>query len=153
MKFLSTLLSLFATASAIDLYMHGTSDCSGGSIVFTNKNPDICFGDWNAASRTIALRAIPRGWNVELRGYSGGFCNTLRTVKGNNGGNWICDGDNGVRFSGVGYNFVGKKRAEPEPEPSVGSECERPDALLLADGTKYDLSSLSSLEAAEFYDL
>lgn len=74
-----------------------------------------------------------------MRGYIGGNCANLVLVEGNNGRDGFCfEGG----YSGIGYNFVGRKRAESEDN----SECERPDALGLPDGTEYDLTGLDEEE-------
>jgi hypothetical protein len=147
MKYLVALVSLVATASAIDLYLERNNDCGGGSALRCNGiNPDTCCGTdaSNSPYQSIAVRGIPAGWNLQGRGYVGGRCNRLSTVSGNNGGDWICNRSNGFRYTGAGWNFVGGRLGR-RAEPVIGgrSECQRPDALVLADGTEYDLTSLN----------
>ncbi|KAF4986225.1 hypothetical protein FDECE_16060 [Fusarium decemcellulare] len=139
MKFLAAFVNLVATASAVDLYLHQNNNCGDSSLRCNGIDPDRCCGTSSNSSpyQSVAVRGIQGGWNVQCRGYDGGLCNRLQTVSGNNGNDWICNRSNGFRYTGVGYNFVGKKRAASE------TECQRPDALVLADGTEYDLTSLN----------
>lgn len=140
MKYLPTFVSLVATASAVDLYYHGTTNCDTGVawVRCSNINPDTCCA-YNAGIEylgSIAIRGIVQGWNIQLRGYTGGGnCAGLSTITGNGGASHICK--RGV-YTGQGYNFVGKKRAEP----AGNSECQRPDTLGLPDGTEFDLAGL-----------
>lgn len=147
MKFLASLACLVASVSAIDLYFHTNNDCGGSNgLVCSNMNPNTCCGTSSTTQfQSVALRGIPSGWNLQLRGYTNGNCNQLQTISGNNGNNWICNRSNGFRYSGVGWNFIGKKRAEDSAAAAIESEadCQRPDILVLADGTEYDISGLS----------
>ncbi|KPM41883.1 hypothetical protein AK830_g4665 [Neonectria ditissima] len=139
MKFLATLAHLVATASAVDLYLHTNNNCGDSSLRCNNMNPNTCCGTdaSNSPYQSIAVRGVNSGWNLQGRGYDNGRCNRLQTISGNNGNDWICNRSNGFRYTGAGYNFVGRKRAEPK------SKCQRPNALVLADGTEYDLTDLS----------
>ncbi|ETS88079.1 hypothetical protein PFICI_01907 [Pestalotiopsis fici W106-1] len=149
MKFLATLLSLAATASAIDLYLHTNNNCGDDSLRCNGLNPDTCCGFVTSSSpyQSIAVRGIPSGWNLQGRGYDGNNCNRLQTVSGNNGNDWICNRSNGFRYTGAGYNFVGRKRAEGAG--GAASNCQRPNALVLANGTEYDLTTLEDPEFEE----
>lgn len=148
MKFLAALVSLVATASAVDLYLERNNDCGGGNALRCNGiNPNTCCGTNQSDSpyQSIAVRGIPEGWNLQGRGYAGGNCARLMTVSGNNGNRWICNRSNGFRYSGAGYNFVNlaSRVKRDEPEVVKKSECQRPNALVLADGSEYDLTSLT----------
>ncbi|KAK4220775.1 hypothetical protein QBC38DRAFT_378342 [Podospora fimiseda] len=146
MKFFAVLTSLVATASAIDLYLHTDNNCGGSNALRCNGiNPNTCCGVGANGSpyQSVAARGIPTIWNVQLRGYRGGNCNILETISGNGGGTFICNRSNNFRYTGAGYNFVGRKRAA---DTAVGEECQRPNALVLADGSEYDLTDLSDEE-------
>ncbi|KAK4655979.1 hypothetical protein QC762_307225 [Podospora pseudocomata] len=146
MKFLATLLTLAASASAIDLYLHTDNNCGGSNALRCNGiNPNTCCGTNANGSpyQSVAVRGIQQGWNIQCRGYDNGQCNRLQTISGNNGGNFICNRSNGFRYSGVGYNFIGRKRAIDSP---LKPECQRPNALVLEDGSEFDLTGLSEEE-------
>lgn len=140
MKFLAAFVSLVATASAVDLYLHTNNDCGDGSLRCNGWNPNTCCGvDANPSPyQSIAVRGIPSGWALQGRGYDGGRCNNLKTVSGNDGNDWICNRNNGFRYTGAGWNFASRKRAEPVAGPI---KCQRPNAMVLADGTEYDLTT------------
>lgn len=150
MKFLIALLTLAASTSAVDLALHANNDCGGTTHACTNMNPNTCCGldlgdrTW----RSVSVKAIPTDWNVQCRGYTNGRCNSLQDIRGNNGGVWICNrSENRFSYTGVGYNFAGKKRdvtAVKEPE------CTRPDKMTLADGAVYDLTDLDD---EKYYEL
>ncbi|KAF5023279.1 hypothetical protein F66182_4660 [Fusarium sp. NRRL 66182] len=150
MKFLAalaSLASLVATVSAVDCYLHTNNNCGGASLRCNGINPNTCCGvDGSSPYQSVAIRGIPLGWNLQLRGYANGRCSTLQTISGNNGNDWICNRSNGFRYTGCGYNFVGRKRDDPVSK----SECTRPNVLELADGTEYDLTSL---DQDDFYKL
>ncbi|KAK4198514.1 hypothetical protein QBC40DRAFT_256027 [Triangularia verruculosa] len=149
MKYTTALLALVASASAIDLYLHGNNDCGGSELRCNNRNPNTCCGT-NASTpyRSVAVRGIPSGWSLQGRGYDQGNCNRLQTISGNNGNLWICNRSNNFFYTGVGYNFVSRKRNGVDVPvgvvaKDVKEECQRPDALVLEDGTEYDLTSLN----------
>ncbi|RYP68788.1 hypothetical protein DL769_005431 [Monosporascus sp. CRB-8-3] len=83
MKYLTTLVSLVATVSAIDLYLHTNNDCGGGNLRCNGINPNTCCGtdESNSAYQSIARRGILSGWNIQGRGYDGGRCNRLQTIR------------------------------------------------------------------------
>ncbi|KAK3996593.1 hypothetical protein QBC44DRAFT_304100 [Cladorrhinum sp. PSN332] len=144
--------SLRSSSSAIDLYLHTNNDCGGDNALrCSNINPNVCCGvNANGSPyQSIAARGIPTFWNVQARGYDAGQYSRLQTISGNNGDNWICNRSNGFRYTGAGYNFVGRKRVDP----AIGAECQRPNALVLADGTEYDLASLSDGDFGSFVAL
>ncbi|RYP11829.1 hypothetical protein DL767_011444 [Monosporascus sp. MG133] len=67
MKYLAAILSLVATASAIDLYLHTNNDCGGGNTLRCNGiNPNVCCGtDANDSPfQSAAVRGIPNNWNI-----------------------------------------------------------------------------------------
>lgn len=138
MKYLTVLISLATAASAVDLYLHTNNDCGGSSLRCNGFNPNDCCGIESNDSpyQSIAVRGIPDGWALQGRGYDAGGCSRLQTVSGNNGNPWICNRSNGFRYTGAGYNFFSQKRAEPK------SECQRPETLILSDGTEYDMAGL-----------
>jgi hypothetical protein len=147
MKFLPTLAGFFiATVSAVDLYYHGHNACSTRDpwVRCSNFNPDTCcrYDNGPTYQGSIAVRGIVQGWHIQLRAYTGGACQNLESITGNGNAQHICK--SGL-YSGQGYNFVGKKRAEPDAGTAAtgsSSECQRPDTLGLPDGTEFNLVGL-----------
>jgi hypothetical protein len=139
MKFFATLLTLVAVASAIDLYGHSDTNCGGNYGVCSNMEPNRCCG---ASGGSVAARGIPIGWRVEVRSYTGGACTNLAQIIGNGASqSFVCV--RGGFFTGVGYNFYGRKRDDGAVDQS---ECAKPDTLVLTDGTQYDLTGLADEE-------
>ncbi|KAH6646137.1 hypothetical protein BKA67DRAFT_696035 [Truncatella angustata] len=132
------LLGLFATASAIDIYLHFDSNCGGSnSAVCTNKNPDdCCAGSTGDIFPSVGFRGIPTDWQLQCRGHSGGNCNNLRQVSPAVNTNFVCL--NSGPFSGGGYSIVNGKRAEG----ANGGASHLPDTLLFGDGAKYNITDL-----------
>ncbi|KAG8162009.1 hypothetical protein KVR01_007774 [Diaporthe batatas] len=149
MKFSIAISSLVAAVSAVDLYFHSNNDCGGSGVICRDANPNWCC---SGTGRSVAVRGIPSGWALQCRGYSGAGCSTLMTISGNNGNPWICNRSNGFQYTGVGYNFVGRKRDESDPEYD-DSNCQRADVLVLADGTEYDLAGLEEDVYQQFVEI
>ncbi|KAL8386364.1 hypothetical protein RB599_007980 [Gaeumannomyces hyphopodioides] len=159
MHFSTILLSLAATASAIDIRAHGDASCRGGFRSCTNINPSVCCSFSGSASSgllSISIAAIPTDWRITGEAYTGGGCT-------HTGGQWNSNGtpDICMPFSSRGdrtggrYWFRNRKRADdrscPAEQPGVG-KCEaavKPDTLVLADGTKYNISGLADDKVEE----
>ncbi|KAK0648359.1 hypothetical protein B0T16DRAFT_388605 [Cercophora newfieldiana] len=139
------LLGLAATASAIDLYMHVNGCYTNPALVCVNANPDrCCAGSVVDFFETVSARAIPPEWAIQVRGHSGGECRGTREVSPARGVRDKClsNGD----FSGVGYGFNARKRS-PAPQEQCAAEggctsSQKPDFLLLEDGSKYSVVDL-----------
>ncbi|EHL02512.1 hypothetical protein GLAREA_12463 [Glarea lozoyensis ATCC 20868] len=143
MKFsIASLLSLATAVSAIDIYLHPNTDCSGTAGVCAGAGPrGCCTGPGGAGSASgVALRGIPIGWLVELQGFTGGGCTNFAGRTGSGGGTtFLCL--RGGFFTGAGYIFYGKKRDETAEVDD--KKCQRFNILRLADGTEYDVSGLN----------
>ncbi|KAM7213900.1 hypothetical protein V8F06_010719 [Rhypophila decipiens] len=137
MKSFAAILSLVAAASAIDLYAFNNYNCGGTWGRCANINPNVCCV---GSGFSVQALGIPIGWHITLHGRSGGGCNGGGASNTNQGQSHVCV--NGGFYTGSFYTFNGKKRAAGSPE----SECQRPDVLGFADGTEYDLSSLTDDE-------
>ncbi|KAJ4253925.1 hypothetical protein NW762_010323 [Fusarium torreyae] len=154
MKFLTAISPFIVTVSGLieDLYLHTNNDCGGSSLVCSKFPPNTCCGTStnNSPYQSVALRGSNiQNLKLQLRGYDGGNCKTLKTISGNNGNPWICNRSNGFRYTGCGYNPVSRKRAASE----LNTECQRPDALVLPDGTKYDLTGLNDDDFASIVNI
>ncbi|KAK4181124.1 hypothetical protein QBC36DRAFT_142478, partial [Triangularia setosa] len=105
---------LVASASAVDFYLYANNDCGGSNMRCNGFNPNTCCGtnQSNSPYQSIAVRGIQTGWSMYGRGYGDGNYARLQTVSSNNGNDWICNRSNGFRYTGAGYNLVGRKRAD-----------------------------------------
>jgi hypothetical protein len=138
------LLGLVASASAVDIYFHGSSDCSGAAAVCRNANPNFCC---TGNSPSVAYRGVPTNWHLNAQGFSGGGCSTPKWLADIRGTSYYCMTPNSRdNYSDSYYWFVSRKRAEE-------STCEgsaKPDTLVLADGvTKYDIVGLDDAKVEE----
>ncbi|KAL2061036.1 hypothetical protein VTL71DRAFT_9088 [Oculimacula yallundae] len=146
----STLSCLASAVSAIDIYLYPHSACSGTYLVCRNANPGQCCRPALESDRRFAIgfRAIPLDWNIEGQAKDGWNCDG-KTDYGYGSPN-ICIVHIGVgAYRGGVYYFRGKK-ARDETAVTIGNATEtaacnpiRPDALGLANGTRYDISGLS----------
>lgn len=139
MKLFTAILSLVASASAIDLYAFSDYGCRGSWVRCAGINPNVCC---TGSGFSVSALGIPIGWQITLIGSTGGGCNTWGASGTNNGQSNICV--NGGYYTGEWYRFNGRKR--DEAAAVVSSECQRPDKLGLADGTEFDLTSLGDDE-------
>ncbi|KAK0674516.1 hypothetical protein QBC41DRAFT_341963 [Cercophora samala] len=151
MKFLATLLTLAATASAVDLYLHVDNDCGSSGFRCTSIGPNSCCGTIsnNSPYQSVSVRDIQQLWNIQCLGYDGGMCNRRRTISDYTGGDFICNRSNGFRYTGVEYRSLGWERATGSSASALKEEeeeCQRPDALVLGDGSEFDLAGLSDEE-------
>jgi hypothetical protein len=142
------LLTLAATASAIDIYLHVGGNCDGNAAVCRNVNPNVCCGGSSTdIFPTVGFRGIPTDWNLECRGHSGGNCNGLREVQRAHNTNFMCL-RNGW-FSGGGYGFTSKKRAEACTTAGGCTTSQKPDTLILEDGGEYKIADLEGAALAQ----
>ncbi|KAH7309217.1 hypothetical protein B0I35DRAFT_515522 [Stachybotrys elegans] len=149
MKFSAAFLSLASMASAIDLWSYSNRDCGGNAGVCRSINPNICCstGGSSGLGSSASAHGIPIGWLIELRAFTGGDCTNLAATAGSGGGQTsICI--RGGFFTGMSYNFYGRKRGE-----TVESDCQRPDTLVLTDGSEYDISGLDDETFSVLYPL
>ncbi|KAI1854676.1 hypothetical protein JX265_002316 [Neoarthrinium moseri] len=132
------LLGLAATASAIDAYFHLGGDCDGPATLCKDLNPGVCCT--SSGSNTVGYRGIPTDWRLSMTAYFGGGCSIVAYTNPAVNTNYVCirpfSGD--PPFTGTRYFFDSKKRAEDEPCTST----QKPDELILADGTRYNIAGL-----------
>ncbi|KAF4975468.1 hypothetical protein FZEAL_7747 [Fusarium zealandicum] len=159
MYFSALLLTLAATASAVDVRAHTGTSCSGGWVGCAGINPSVCCGFSNSAGSgrlSVSVNAIPSSWRIRAQSNTGGGCTFLASEQDSNGNTDICMayGSRGDRTGGS-YWFVGRKRADDESCPAEqpgGGKCEavvKPDTLGLADGTVYSIAGLTDEKLQE----
>ena len=157
MQYTTTLiLALTTTISALDIRLFTTNDgCQGAYAACVNINPTTCCSH-NSGARypSIDFVAIPRSWNIQVRGWTGGSCGALAVSGHAQGVTGYCLSDpnpvSNIAFSGGGYKFLSKRRSRT-PEPSEqcaveeASPCEstvKPNLFVLADSTEYDIADM-----------
>jgi hypothetical protein len=151
------LTPFISAAAAVDGYLHTTPDCSlrsgpgwfGSYLRCNNMLPRTCCGidTIDSPYQSLAIRSIMDGYSVRAYGYIGGNCTTLRGFGGNNWNSQLCIPYSGFNFTGLNLNNGNRKRVSGK----VG--CQRPDALVLPDGTEYDLSGLGDDEFKNIVDI
>lgn len=165
MQFLTIILGLTASISAIDVSLRVRSNCDSrsGGYTCTNVDPNVnilsfhksgtllnhtfsklppqrCCGVPSGSYASVVFYAVPTNWFLELRGHEGSNCNILKTIDTLFGGTEKCL--NSGPYTGGGYGFRSKKREAQEGACSSTSEnCTpiMPDVLFLGDGQKYNI--------------
>jgi len=155
MKLLVALAPFISAAAAVDGYLHTTPDCVirtgpgwfGSYLRCNNMLPSTCCGidSIDSPYQSLAVRSIMDGYSVRAYGYIGGNCTTLRGFGGNNWNSQLCIPYSGFNFTGLNLNNGNRKRVSGK----VG--CHRPDALVLPDGTEFDLSGLGDDDFKNMY--
>ncbi|KAG8664884.1 hypothetical protein FPOAC2_13786 [Fusarium poae] len=159
MHFSIVLLTLAATASAIDIRGWTGNSCIGSYTACTGVNPNICceFSQSSSSNRvSISVTAIPRSWRIQGNSWTGGRCRYIATSLNSDGASEICLSytSRGDRTGGS-YTFLSRKRAEDESCPAEqpdGGRCEasvKPDILGLEDGTVYNIAGLTDEKVEE----
>ncbi|RGP68821.1 hypothetical protein FSPOR_5027 [Fusarium sporotrichioides] len=159
MYFSTLLLTLAATASAVDIRAYLDTGCNGAWIGCAGLNPSVCcvFSDSpNSGRLSVSVNAIPSSWRIRGEAYTGGGCSSRVSDLDSNGNTDICMtySTRGDRTGGK-YFFVGRKRADDEScpaEQSGGGKCEagvEPNVLGLADGTVYSIADLTDEKVQE----
>lgn len=165
MQFLTIILGLTASVSAVDIGLRIRNGCDSrsGGWLCTNSNPNVnilsfhkpgtpskhtisnvppqtCCGIPSGTFGSVIFYAVPTNWFLELRGHEGGNCARLKTVDTIFGGTEKCL--NSGPYSGAGYGFRSNKReAQEGPCASISGTCTptMPDMLFLGDGQKYNI--------------
>jgi hypothetical protein len=179
MHFSIVLLTLAATASAIDIRGWTGNSCIGSYTACTGVNPNICceFSQSSSSNRvsisvtavsetssllayrsvrTNSSQQIPRSWRIQGNSWTGGRCRYIATSLNSDGASEICLSytSRGDRTGGS-YTFLSRKRAEDESCPAEqpdGGRCEasvKPDILGLEDGTVYNIAGLTDEKVEE----
>lgn len=147
------LLGLVASAAAIDVYFHPgrSGQCDSGAVVYTNVNPDVCIENRNGPYYyTVSYQAVPKDWHITARTYSTPICSgNFRQAAELRGRDYACLGYVGVAYWSTKYRFGHWAKRDLDAEPAAVETRTRPDLLILADGTKYDLAALSQDALAE----
>lgn len=153
MQYSTILLALATAASALDIRLFGNNQCGGAYSACVNMNPTTCCSHHNSARHPgIAFAAIPTNWNLQLRGWTNGGCGALAVSANTVGNPHYCLKDPSpvlnTAFSGGGYKFNSRKRADPSTEQcdiNAASACESvtaPSIFVLEDETTYAIADM-----------
>jgi hypothetical protein len=97
--------------------------------------------------QSASFRAIP-DWYVETRSYREPGCDerwrSYANWNGKRDGSYFCNSLG--NYHSVGYGILGRKREEGGVAPS---ECEKPNAMGLEDGTQYNLTAMDDTLVGE----
>ncbi|CEI67685.1 hypothetical protein FVEN_g9504 [Fusarium venenatum] len=163
MYFSGLILTLAATASAVDLRAWSGASCNGSFRACVGLNPNVCCSFTDSASSgllSISVNAIPSSWRIRAEAYTGGGCRYIANQQDSNGNTDLClsYGSRGDRTAGK-YYFIGRKRADdlscPAEQPGSG-KCEaavEPNALGLVEGTMYDIAGLTEEKIQELEEI
>ncbi|KAK4161492.1 hypothetical protein QBC43DRAFT_357576 [Cladorrhinum sp. PSN259] len=150
MHFTNILLGFVASASAIDVYFHQSSDCSGSAARCTNLNPQICCP---GNSPSVAYRGIPTNWHLGAQGNSGGGCSSPKWTADIRNTNFYCmTVNNRDNYTGSFYWFASRRREVEGSKNCTGYA--KPDTLILPDGvTEFDIVGLDDEKVQELITL
>lgn len=154
MKFSYTLLSLIATATAVDIRFTDNQSCNGWFAACSNINPGICCSIATFV-KAVEFAAVPSSWTLRKSGFNGENCNNLIAELVSQGSFCFTD----LRgFRSARYSFVSKKLARSPSDVPTSEECQKVDTFVLEDGTKYPIDHLSDeqiqyLVLAYFYSI
>ncbi|KAK7709949.1 hypothetical protein SLS64_006194 [Diaporthe eres] len=111
-----------------------------------NWNPATCCGGSSVEIfPSIGFYGIVESWSIQCRGWGGNNCARLIESQTASGVNFKCL--EGGPFSGAGYIFNGKKRADGSDEACT--EYQKPDTLVFGNGTTYDITDMEDAPLAE----
>lgn len=153
MLYLQIILGLASTVSAIDAYFHLGSNCDGPATLCGALQPGTCCVV--GGSNSVAYRGIPTNWAINVLSFIGGGCNQVVGTSTARNTNYVCFAATGFgSYTGSRYSFA-SKRAEASSEalacPEVGADeatgqpctsSQKPDQLVLVDGTRYNIIDL-----------
>ncbi|KAG9255169.1 uncharacterized protein F5Z01DRAFT_654184 [Emericellopsis atlantica] len=156
MLFSPAFFSLFAGASAIDIWLNwNTSNCKGSnSIHCANIGPATCCaisGQSGSPFTSIAFREIPSNWNIEMRGHQGSQCGRHRTTQTSGGRTELCMGSG--PYGGGGYSFVNKRRSDTVDLQEECTDVVKPDIVAFTDGIQYNITQLDDDSLAEIVEI
>lgn len=133
--------SIILTTTAVGIRLHRGNDCSGDALLCANINPDSCCGSFdNQDFASVGFYGIPSDWRLVCQGMEPGNCGAL-AIDGHtsSGGNFVCPSSGG--YSSARYDFNVARR-DNEATGGGGCEPQRPDALVLEDGGRYNVTDL-----------
>ncbi|KAH7406432.1 hypothetical protein DE146DRAFT_629757 [Phaeosphaeria sp. MPI-PUGE-AT-0046c] len=139
MHLLYAILSLACAVSAIDIFFHANSDCTGPSkLGCYAQNPNACCSanGVSGSFASVGFYGIPLDWDIVIGGYTEkegtNNCPTELLRASTRGRSYYCLA-HPARFTGARWMFAPKKR-DGGIEESVGLEGVEPGVLVRADG-------------------
>ncbi|KXJ93520.1 hypothetical protein Micbo1qcDRAFT_203593 [Microdochium bolleyi] len=143
------LLSLAASAAAVDVELLFNGCTLGGSATCVGLQPDVCCQvPGNLKLWGVNFRAMPKEWNLDMRFHKGrsgdNQCGDIIINVDSRGSNFQCLGTWNGDGGGAGYGFLNWKRQEQPEQP-----CQRANLLTTEDGVVYDLDGMSDEQIVE----
>lgn len=134
----STMLALGAgVASAVDVRLYYSNNCSGNYLVCTNLGANSCCTGTSVSLYWVLNRS------VDARGYAGGNCGELRSTRRTSTS--FCMPGTGVVYTGSRWVVPSTLRVRADDVCAAAGKCDssqKPDTLVLADGSKFKVSDL-----------
>ena len=147
----SIIFALATAASAVNIEFFNEAHCrNGASLACNDANPNFCCnGQRSEGWAAVQFSGIPKDWDLVTDAYAADNCIGLVNEFRSNGNEFVCHGDNRNYKSG-GYHFFSKKRgASIARNASDEEDCIKPNQLLLADRTAYDITGLTDDQVTE----
>ncbi|KAF1846361.1 uncharacterized protein K460DRAFT_417462 [Cucurbitaria berberidis CBS 394.84] len=159
MRFLTIIMSLTAAASAADIRLRFEGGCKGGFAVCSNIAARTCCNGERGTQGTPSLGFVNMPHNAAVGGWqatrNGQICGAL-VASGNTGnGNNACLNPpaGGSRFAGGTWNPSSKKRYAVNEDILECTNSQVADALVLADGKKYNVKGMEEGLVTELYTM
>ncbi|KAL8423892.1 hypothetical protein RB596_003929 [Gaeumannomyces avenae] len=130
----STMLALGAgLASAVDVRLYYSNDCSGNYLVCSNLGANVCCTGTSVSLYWVVNRSL------DARGFAGGNCGELRSARRTSSS--FCMPGTGVVYTGGRWVVPASLRVRDQDVCAAGvGKCDavqKPDTLVLADGSKF----------------
>ncbi|KAL8420487.1 hypothetical protein RB594_003322 [Gaeumannomyces avenae] len=137
----STMLALGAgLASAVDVRLYYSNDCSGNYLVCSNLGANVCCTGTSVSLYWVVNRSL------DARGFAGGNCGELRSARRTSSS--FCMPGTGVVYTGGRWVVPASLRVRDQDVCAAGvGKCDavqKPDTLVLADGSKFKVVDLDN---------
>lgn len=134
-----------ASASALDIWFHGSRGCGGTGLVCSGINPGVCCLGAGGLDLSVSYLGIVQYWDITCSSSLGYNCDDVQTYTRAKGVTYVCH-ETSI-YDSARYVFNGKKRDEIDvctgaERPCDAATAQRADKLVLEDGTTFDIGGL-----------
>ncbi|KAI0190310.1 hypothetical protein F4808DRAFT_465723 [Astrocystis sublimbata] len=130
---------LLSGASALDIRFWTGPNCGGTAMICGGFNPDACCGQGFTQSGSVGFYGIPPSWDITCTTFQGDGCQFQKDSTRIRGQNFACQSSGS--YSGAKYTFNNNKIAARGAQGAC-KRTQKPDTLMLEDGTRYNLQEL-----------
>ncbi|KAJ1322828.1 hypothetical protein MN608_11674 [Microdochium nivale] len=157
----TTILVLPGLAAALDIGLYFNDTCNNkgtGYVYCSNFDPGQCCSSSALTFRSVGLHGIPPVWNVEGGLYTSLNCQGAFARERSEGRTDICMKAQGTNWAkSGGYVFVNSSKKDMKDNAFTviagadkdKKKCNRPDTVVLSDGTEFDIAQLDEVAYAE----